>query len=369
VPHRADIANRGIAVLLACILWILPAHAQDKTLRVYGWSDYLDQPVLDKFTSETGIKVLYDVYNSLPELEATVALGHSGYDIIMPTNEPTLSRLIRGALLAPIDRSLVPNWKNLDPSLMHMIESSDPGNKYGAIFLWGTLGLGILPDKVRALLPNAPLDSLDLLFKPEYAQRLQGCNITFLDSASEVIPTVLHYLGRSPVSTDTSDLAAVERALMSIRPYIRTFSTTSAVDTLANGSSCLALAFSGNVLLAGVRSKAAKRGIEVVYNVPKDGAQVSFDVLAIPVDAPHKDWANAFINFMLRPEIIADVTNLTRYANAVPESRPLIDPALLADTDAFPTEAQMKTFFMPGPVPLPARMARNRMWARFKEAR
>ena len=366
---RTGTVIRLFVIVLTCVLPILSAHAKDTTLRIFGWGDYLDQQALDKFTTATGIKVQYDIYSSLTELEATVALAHSGYDIIMPTNEPTLSRLVRGDRLAPIDRGEVPNWKNLDPALMRMVATADPGNKHGAIYLWGTLGLGMLPDKVRALVPDVPLDSLDLLFKPENAQRLQSCGITILDSPPEVIPTVLHYLGLSPSSTSATDLAAVERTLMAIRPYIRTFSATSALETLANGSTCLALAFSGNVLQAVDRAKAANRGVNVAYYAPSGGAQVSFDVLAIPNDAPNKGAANAFINFILRPEIIADVSNVTRYANAVPASHPMIDPALLNDPNAFPTDKEMATAYTPGPVTLAPKMARNQLWKRFKEAR
>jgi putrescine transport system substrate-binding protein len=375
MPSRFPLVARAGSViwqfvlLLTCVVPLLCAHAEAPTLRIFGWGDYIDQRALDKFTGETGIQVQYDIYNSLSELEATVALARSGYDIIMPTNEPTLSRLVRGDRLARIDRAKVPNWKNLDPALMRMVATADPGNKHGAIYLWGTLGLGMLPDKVRALVPDVPLDSLDLLFKPENAQRLQSCGITILDSPPEVIPTVLHYLGLSPSSTSATDLAAVERTLMGIRPYIRTFSATSALETLANGSTCLALAFSGNVLQAVVRAKAANRGVNVAYYAPRGGAQASFDVLAIPIDAPNKDAATAFINFMLRPEIIADISNVTRYANAVPASHPMIDPALLNDPNAFPTDKEMVTSYTPGPVTLAPKMARNQLWKRFKEAR
>jgi hypothetical protein len=214
MPSRFPLVARAGSViwqfvlLLTCVVPLLCAHAEAPTLRIFGWGDYIDQRALDKFTGETGIQVQYDIYNSLSELEATVALARSGYDIIMPTNEPTLSRLVRGDRLARIDRVKVPNWKNLDPALMRMVATADPGNKHGAIYLWGTLGLGMLPDKVRALVPDVPLDSLDLLFKPENAQRLQSCGITILDSPPEVIPTVLHYLGLSPSSTSATDLAA-----------------------------------------------------------------------------------------------------------------------------------------------------------------
>lgn len=357
---------RAVWLLLAALLPGVPALAQEKVLNIYNWSDYIDPAALERFTAETGIKIRYDVYDSLETLEAKLLAGRSGYDIVVPTSEPTFSRLIRAKALAPIDRTRVPNWSNLDPVAMKLVESSDPGNRHGAIYLWGTVGLGVLPDKIRALAPDAPMDGWDLLFKPENARRLAPCGIVMMDSAIDVIPSVLRYLGKPTGSVEAADLAAVEKVLMGIRPYIRTFANGGALEALASGRSCLAVDYSGDVIQAAMRAKEAKRGVIVAYITPKEGAQVGFDMLAIPADAPHKDAALAFINFVLRPDVMAGITNVARFPNAVPASRSMIRPELLADANVFPTDAQIAGFFTPSAVPQAAERARTRMWARFK---
>jgi putrescine transport system substrate-binding protein len=210
------------------------------------------------------------------------------------------------------------------------------------------------------------MDSWDLLFRPENARRIAPCGITMMDSAIDVIPGVLKYLGRSPDSTDPADLAAVERTLMGVRRYIRNFASGGTLEALASGQTCLALDYSGDVIQAQARAAEAKRAMTVRYIAPKEGAQLGFDMLAIPADAEHKDAALAFINFVLQPDVMAAITNKVRYANAVPASRPMIRPELLADTNIFPTPAQMAAFFTIGPVPQTAERQRTRMWARFK---
>jgi putrescine transport system substrate-binding protein len=354
--------------LLACLLLALPvaAHAQSKELNVYNWTDYIDPLAISRFQEQTGITVHYDVYDSLETLEAKMLAGHAGYDVIVPTNEPTFSRLIRAGALAVIDRAKVPNFGNLDPKLMARVASSDPGNAHGAIYLWGSTGLGMIPDRIRKLAPDAPLDSWDVLFKPEYARRIAGCGITMMDSATDVIPSVLHYLGHSQDSTSAADLADVEKALMRIRPYIRNFASGGALEQLATGQTCLVLDYSGDVIQAEARANEAGKGVKVEYVVPKEGAQVAFDMLAIPADAPHPDAALAFINFLLQPPVMAGITNVTRYPNAVPASLPLIKPAIADNPSIFPTPAQMASFFTVGPVPQSAERPRSRMWARFK---
>ncbi len=354
---------------MTVVMFALPARAQERVLNIYNWTDYIDPAALERFQKETGITVHYDVFDSLETLEAKMLAGHSGYDIVVPSNEPTLSRLIKVGALAPIDRSRVPNWKNLDPVLMHQVESSDPGNRYGAIYLWGTTGIGMIADRVKELAPDAPTDSWDLLFKPENARRIAPCGITMMDSAIDVIPGVLKYLGKSPDSTDPADLAAVEHTLMGVRRYIRSFASGGALEALAAGQTCLALDYSGDVVQANARAAEAKRGITVRYVAPKEGAELGFDMLAIPADAAHKDAALAFINFVLRPDVMAGITNVVRYANAVQASRPLIRPELLADTNIFPTSEQMQGFFTIGPVPPAAARQRTRMWDRFKAGR
>jgi len=353
-------------MILMLAAFTLPARAEDRVLNIYNWTDYIDPAALERFRKETGITVHYDVFDSLETLEAKLLAGHSGYDVVVPSNEPTFSRLIKVGALAPIDRSRVPNWSNLDPVLMHRVESSDPGNRFGAIYLWGTTGIGMIAARVTKLAPDAPTDSWDLLFRPENASRIAPCGITMMDSAIDVIPGVLQYLGRSPDSTDRADLAAVERTLMGIRRYIRSFASGGALEALAAGETCLALDYSGDVIQAAARAAEAKRGVAVRYVAPKEGAQLGFDMLAIPADAEHKDAALQFINFVLQPEVMAGITNTVRYANAVPASRKMIRPELLADTNIFPTPEQMATFFTIGPVPPAAARERTRMWARFK---
>jgi len=285
---------------------------------------------------------------------------------VVPSDEPSFSRLIKDGALAPVDHARVPNWKNLDPMLMQRVARSDPGNAHGAIYLYGATGLGILPDRIRVLAPDAPLDSWELLFKPENARRLAGCGIIMLDSEIDVIPAALKYLGRSPDSTDAADLAAVEHLLLGIRPYLRNFASSGALEALASGEACLALDYSGDVAQAAARAAEAGRGVSVRFVIPKEGAQIGFDMLAIPADAPHPDAALAFINFLLQPDVMAGITNTVLYPNAVPASRALIHPDLLANPAVYPTPEAMARLFHIGPVPLAAERARTRMWARFK---
>jgi putrescine transport system substrate-binding protein len=357
---------RYALLLFALLVLAMPAHAQDRVLNVYNWSDYIDPAALKRFEKETGVTVNYDVYDSLETLEAKLLTGHSGYDIVVPSDEPSFSRLIKAGALAPIDHTRIPNWHNLDPALMARVARADPGNAHGAIYLFGSTGLGIEPDKIRALAPDAPLDSWDLLFMPKNAKRLASCGIVMLDSEIDVIPSVLHYLGKSPDSTDAADLAAVEQVLMSIRPYIRNFASGGTLEALAVGEVCLALDYSGDVAQAAARAAEAHRGVTVRFVVPKEGAQIGFDMLAIPADAPHRDTALKFINFLLQPDVMAGITNTVLYPNAVPASRAMIRPDLLNDPAVYPTAETMSHLFQIGPVPLAAERARTRMWARVK---
>ena len=368
---RAGHMTAVLLVLMTCWLPLgltlaIPARAQEAVVNIYNWTDYIDPSVLSDFTAQTGIKTRYDVFDSLETLEAKLFAGHSGYDIVVPSNEPSFSRLIRAGALATIDRAKVPNWKNLDSALMRRIETSDPDNHHGAIYLWGSIGLGINADRIRALAPDAPLDSWALLLDPAWAKRVAPCGIIMMDSAIDVIPSVLRYLGRSPDASSPDDLAAVLKTLMAIRPYIRDFASGGALEALATGQACLAMDYSGDVDQAGVRARQAGNGINVDYVAPKQGSEIGFDMLAIPADAPHKQAALAFINFVLRPDIMARITNATRYPNAIPATRALVQPSLLDDPNVFPTDALMQRFFTIGPSTPAADRARTRLWARFK---
>ena len=357
---------RCVFLLIALLALATASSAEERTLNVYNWTDYIDPAAIKRFEQQFGVRVNYDVYDSLETLEAKLLTGHSGYDIVVPSDEPSFSRLIKAGALAPIDRAQVPNWRNLDPALMQRVAESDPANAHGAIYLFGSTGLGIVPDRIRALAPDAPLDSWDLLFKPENARRIAGCGIAILDSEIDVIPTVLRYLHKSPDSTSTAELAAVEKLLMGIRPYIRNFASGGALEALASGQVCLALDYSGDVAQAAARASEANRGVTVRFVVPKEGAQIGFDMLAVPADAPHKATALQFINFILQPDVMAGITNHVRYPNAVPASRAMIRPELLSDPAIYPPPGTVAQMFHIGPVPLTAERARTRMWARVK---
>ncbi len=353
-----------LRVLAMVLLCVGSAHAQGRVLNVYNWTDYIDPKVVERFTAETGIKVQYDVYDSLETLEGKLLAGRSGYDIVVPTAEPTFSRLIAAKALLPLDRAKLPHWSNLDPKLMARVATSDPGNTYGAIYLWGTVGLGTIPEQIRALAADAPMDSWDLLLKPENAKRIAPCGITLMDSAIDTIPSVLKYLGRNPESADAKDLADVERTLMAIRPYIRTFASGGAVEELAGGQTCLAMTYSGDVIQAAARAKEAGQK-EVRYVAPQEFAELTFDVLAVPKDAPHPAEAMQFINFLLQPDVMAAITNQVRYPNAVTASLPMVKAEVRDDANVFPDVTGARFFTVRAPAQAADR-ARTRMWARFK---
>ena len=359
---------RWVLALLLLLGGMAQASAQERVVNFYNWTDYIDPAVLARFTAETGIKVQYDVYDSLETLEGKLLAGRSGYDLVVPTSEPTFSRLIAAGALQPLDRGAVPNLKNLDPKLMARVASSDPGNKFGAIYLWGTIGLGVVPALVQRLAPDAPLDSWDLLLKPENAKRLAACGISMMDSATDTIPSVLRYLGHDPASTDAKDLADVEKTLMAIRPYVRTFASGGAVEALAAGQTCLAMTYSGDVIQAAGRAKEAGQK-PVRYVAPKEFAELSFDVMAVPKDAPHAADAMKLINFLLQPDVMAAITNKVHYANGVLGSLGAIEPGIKEDGSVYPSEVAMASYFTAKAPAAAAERLRTRMWARFKAGR
>lgn len=362
-------ALRGgmLAVLLAG--GTTAAVAAEKTVNIFNWSDYIGASTLADFTTATGFPTRYDVYDSLETLEQKVLAGRSGYDLIVPTAEPTMGRLIKSKALLPLDQSKLPNFANLDPALMKAVATTDPGNKYGAIYLWGTIGLGINPPKLRALMPDAPLNSWDLLFKPELAAKFASCGIIMMDSAIDVVPSVLKYLGLDPGSEKREDLEKVEALLMKIRPFIRKFASGQNIDLLASGEACLVFTYSGDALQARKRAEEAKGGVEVDYVIPKEGAQLWFDVISIPADAPNPAGAHAFINYILKPEVMAGISNAVQYPNAVPASRPLLDPAVRDNPSVYPSAESMARMFTVKAQSPQAERQRSRMWTRVKSGK
>lgn len=355
----------GIAVGLAALT--APVLAQDKKpVNIYIWNDYLGENTLKDFEAATGYANHVDLYDSMELLEQKVLVGKSGYDVIVPTASPTVARLIKAGILAPLDKAKIPNAANVDPVVLKQLEKVDPENKYVLPYLGGTVGLGILPDKIKALMPNAPLDSWDLLFKPEVAQKLKACGITILDSAVDFLPTAYHYLGLDPNSEKKEDLDKVEKLLDGIRPYIKQFVTGQNINLLAGGDACVVVGYSGDMMQAQARAKEAGKGTNVQYVIPKEGAMAWWDTLAIPKDAPNKDGALAFINFVLQPKQMAAVTNFVKYGNGVPASLSDVDPELKSNSAVFASEAEKTRLFTVSPVSAAADRARNRVWVKIK---
>jgi putrescine transport system substrate-binding protein len=319
-------------------------QAEEKVINVFNWSDYIGENTLANFTKETGIKVNYDVYDSNEIAEAKLLAGSSGYDIVVPTVAPYLARLIQAGAVQKLDKSKIPNLKNLDPELMSQVTTSDPGNQYGAIYQWGTTGIGINVDKVKARLGFIP-NSYDLLFDPATVAKLQDCGVTVLDSADEVLDIVANYLGGDPNGEDKAMLKKVENQMMKVRKYYRYFHSSNYINDLANGEICVALGWSGDVFQARDRAAEAESGVTVDYIIPKEGTQIWFDALAIPAGAPHPENAHAYINHMLRPEVMAGITNYVWYANAVPASKKTTDPEILADPAIYPTDEVKSRLF------------------------
>lgn len=332
-----------LATLLAGLA--LPVLAQDKVVHVYNWSDYIAEDTVQKFEAATGIKVVYDVYDSNETLEAKLLTGNSGYDVVVPSSN-FLKRQVAAGVYKTLDKAKLPNLKNMDPDLMAKAAAFDPGNEHAVIYMWGTVGIGYNEDKIKQRLgDDAPTDSWALIFDPKYAAKLKDCGITLLDSPSDVLQAALAYLGLDPTSTKPDDLTKAADLLGQVRPYIRYYHSSQYISDLANGEVCVSLGFSGDVFQAASRAEEAGKGVSIAYYAPKEGAQQWFDMMAIPADAPNPDAALAWINFIMEPQITADITNYVSYANANAASMPLVDPAIAGNPAIFPpAEVQAKLF-------------------------
>lgn len=353
-----------IATLGAVLLAATSANAQ--TVNIYNWSDYIAQDTLEKFEAETGIRPVYDVFDSNEIVEAKLLAGNSGYDVVVPSGF-FLERQIQVGLFQPLDKSLLPNLENLDPEIMAIVETHDPSSQYSVPYMWGTTGLGYNVDMVTERLgEDGPLESWDLLFDPEIAAQLQDCGIAMLDAPVEVVAAALNYLGRDPNSEAPEDLAAAEELIASVRPYVRYFHSSQYITDLANGDICLAMGYSGDVFIAADRAAQAGQGNTVTYLIPSQGASLWFDMMAIPSDAPNPEAAHAFINFILKPEIAADITNYVWYANPNAASMDMVDPEIANDPAIFPTEEVMANLYALKSHTAQFDQVLNRAWTRIK---
>jgi putrescine transport system substrate-binding protein len=353
--------------LLAAVLTAGNAVAEEPVLHVYNWSDYIAPDTIPKFEHETGIHVTYDVYDSNEVLEAKLFAGGSGYDVVVPSASPFMARQIAAKVYLALDKNKLPGWKNLDPRILDLVAPADPGNAHGVPYLWSVTGLGYNKAMVHAALGDgAPVDSWALLFDPANAKRLAGCGISLLDTPQEVVPAMLAYLGLDPKSRDLADLDKAMAALEKIRPYIRKFHSSEYINDLAGGDLCLALGYSGDVIMARDRARDAHNGVEIAFRVPQQGAQMSVDMLGIPADAPHPQNALRFINYLLRPAVIADISDAVSYPNPNIPGTALVKPAIRDDPAVYPPAEVRRRFFVDLPAPPDYERARTRAWTRLK---
>lgn len=344
------------------------AHAQEeKVLNVYNWSDYIAEDTLANFEKETGIKVRYDNFDNNEIVHAKLVAGKTGYDIVIPSSYWAKLQA-DGGLLQKIDRSQIPNYKNLDPAVQAQLAKLDPGNQYQVNWLWGFTTVGINVDKVKAALGGMPMpeNAWDLLFKPEYISKLKSCGVSFLDSATEVVPAALHYLGKPAYSRNQTDYQAVGPMLKAIRPYVTLFSSSGYINDMANGSICVALGWSGDINIARQRAIDGKTGQKIEALIPKSGGLLFFDVMVIPADAPHPQNAHKFINYILRPEVHASLTNKVFYANPNKESKRFVKPDVASNPTVFPTDEDMKKMSAPDALSNDIRRTITRMFTSFK---
>src|SRR5882724_8884495 len=341
------------------------AGDEDKVLNVYNWSDYVEPSVLADFTKKTGIKVNYDVFDANEVLETKLLTGHTNYDVVVPS-APFLQRQITAGVFQKLDKSQLPNLKNLDPDMLKRIAVYDPGNEHSVPYMWVTSGPGYNVAKIKERMPDAPVDSLRMFYDPAVIAKFKDCGVSVLDERSEIVSTVLIYLGKDPRSQSPDDLKAAEAVLVAIRPYLRYVHSSRYIDDLANGETCLALGWSGDVKQARDRAKDAGKGIEIKYNIPREGSIMNFDMLAIPADAPHPHNAHLFINYLLESEVAAKNSNLVKYANINTASTPMLVDAVKGDPNIYPPpDIQAKL------VPEPPRSQEyqrllTRTWTRYK---
>jgi putrescine transport system substrate-binding protein len=349
-------------------LMALPAGAaEEPRLHIYNWSDYIAADTIANFTKETGIAVTYDLYDSNEILEAKLLAGHSGYDVVVPSASPFMARQIKAGAYRSLDKAKLPNLRNLDPDMLARAAVADPGNAHGVPYLWSVTGIGYNVAMVQqALGGTPPRDTLALLFDPALAHKLAGCGIELLDTPQEVVPAVLAWLGLDPKSRDPADLARAIDVVEKLRPYVRRFHSSQYINDLAAGDICIALGYSGDVMQARNRAKEAESGVEIAFRVPREGAQMSIDMLGIPADAPHPENAHRFIDYILRPQVIAAITDAVSYPNPNRAATALVGPEIRGDPGIYPPQSVRRLLYIDEPAPRAYERVRTRAWNRAK---
>lgn len=353
-------------VTMTATLALMAGAAAAQEVRVYNWSDYIDEELLAKFEAETGIKLIYDVFDSNEVLETKLLAGGSGYDVVVPTGT-FLQRQIEAGAFQKLDKSKLPNLENMWDVVSTRTAQYDPDNAYSINYMWGTTGIGVNVGKVTEILgADAPIDSLSLIFDPANAEKLAACGIMMLDAPAEMIPAALQYLGEDPNSHDPEVIAKTEAVFMAIRPHIQKFHSSEYINALANGDICVALGWSGDILQARDRAAEANNGIEIAYNAAKEGAQMWFDQMAIPVDAPNVEGAHAFLNFIMDAQNMAAASNYVYYANGNKASQEFLNEDVIGDPAIYPSEEALNNLFTTTPWDAAVQRTVTRLWTKIK---
>ena len=356
------------ALLVGAGLTLAVSVQAAPTVHIYNWSDYIGETTLADFQKETGIKPVYDVFDSNETLEGKLLAGRTGYDVVVPSNH-FLGKQIKAGAFQKLDRSQLPNWQNLDPKLLKQLERNDAGNLYAVPYLWGTNGIGYNVEKVKAVLGVDSIDSWAMIFEPENIKKLSQCGVAFLDSGDEMIPAVLNYLGLDPNSTNPDDYKKAEEKLMAVRPYVTYFHSSKYIGDLANGDICVAAGFSGDIFQAASRAEEAGKGVEITYVIPKEGGNLWFDMLAIPADAANAKEAHAFINYLLKPEVIAKVSDYVGYANPNLKAGELMDQEVRTDESVYPPQAVLDKLYVSAELPPKVQRLMTRSWTKVKSGK
>ncbi|WP_299607937.1 polyamine ABC transporter substrate-binding protein [uncultured Tateyamaria sp.] len=353
-------------LLTTVAAFALTGAALADEVRVYNWSDYIDEDLLTKFEEETGLELVYDVFDSNEVLETKMLAGSSGYDVVVPTGT-FLQRQISAGVFQPLDKSKLSNIENMWDVIEARTESYDPDNAYSINYMWGTTGLGVNVGKVTEILgDDAPIGSLSLIFDPANMEKLAECGVHFLDAPTEMIPAALTYAGLPSDSKDKEDLAKAEEVLMAVRPHIQKFHSSEYINALANGDICVAFGWSGDILQSRDRAAEADNGVEIAYTAPSEGALMWFDQMAIPADAPNPEGAHAFLNFIMDAQNMAQASNYVYYANGNAASKEFLIEDVIDDTAIYPDEAALENLYTV--TPWAARDQRNltRTWTKIK---
>ena len=341
------------------------AQAADKSVNVYNWSDYIAEDTNANFEKQTGIKVVYDVFDSNEVLEAKLLSGASGYDVVVPSNQ-FLAKQIKAGVFQKLDKSKLPNWKNLNADLLKTLDSSDPGNLYAFPYMWGTTGIVYNVDKVKAALGVDTIDSWDVIFKPENLEKLKSCGVSMLDAPQEVMAAALFYQGMNPNPTTADEVKKAEELMLTIRPYIAYFHSSKYISDMANGNICIALGWSGDAFQAQARAEEAKNGVKVAYAIPKKGAAAWYDMMAIPAGAANEDNALAYLNYIMEPEVVAEITDYVAYPNGNSASTDLVSEDIRNNPGIYPSPETMKKLYALGELNPKVQRAMTRSWTKIK---